>query len=304
MNAPPPGDREPLGARHLLDQQPTVRLEQGVQPGREQGVVRGSDVLAHLDRGDRVERRVGHVAVVLQPHVDELREPFVPGPLLHKGALLAGEGHRGYPHAVLPGGVDGQRPPATPDVEQSLSLAQAELAADQVELRRLRLLQRPGGRGPVRAGVGHRGVEDEPVEVVGQVVVVGDRGPVAFSTVDGAGELRLHQRRLRPRPHHAEPQRQPDRLQPLTRAQRGSLIPRADAAPDPAEPVGQVALHVDLAGDERLGQAEFVGPPQQSSQRATVAQHEHRSVGRAGLGTVPRPYPYRQLSQQSDGQTG
>jgi hypothetical protein len=55
----------------------------------------------------------------------------------------------------------------------------AELAADQIPLRGLRIVQRLARLGEIRCRVSHVIVEQQSVEVVGQVVVVGDRCPIA-----------------------------------------------------------------------------------------------------------------------------
>ena len=96
---------------------------------------------------------------------------------------------------------------------------------------------------PVTAGVGHLRVEQEGVEVVGEVVVVGDRGAVAAAGVQPTVEAGLRRRRPRPRPHRAEPQRQPGGGERLAagRAQAGE-VRALRQRPEPGEPLGDVAL--------------------------------------------------------------
>ena len=85
--------------------------------------------------------------------------------------------------AVVLDGVPHHPAPAAADVEQAHARPEVELAADQVVLGRLRLLE-AGVRGRVAgAGVGHRRPEHHLVERVGHVVVVGDRLGVARAGV-------------------------------------------------------------------------------------------------------------------------
>ena len=56
--------------------------------------------------------------------------------------LLLGDRDADAAHAVLAGRVQQQRAPAAADVQQPLALAQLELAADQVDLARLRGVER------------------------------------------------------------------------------------------------------------------------------------------------------------------
>ena len=75
-------------------------------------------------------------------------------------------------------GVQRQAAPAAADVEQPHAGREAQLAADQVELGHLGGVQPGALVGPDGARVDQRGPEDECVEVVADVVVVGDRGGV------------------------------------------------------------------------------------------------------------------------------
>ena len=68
--------------------------------------------------------------------------------------------------AVALGGVDREAAPAAADVQHALARLQVELAAHQVELRLLRLLERAGAARAERAAVGHRLVEEEAEELV------------------------------------------------------------------------------------------------------------------------------------------
>src|SRR5204862_7760607 len=91
----------------------------------------------------------------------------------------AREGHAGGAHAVVPGGPHGEAAPAAADVEQRLAGGETELPADEVELAGLGLLELAVGIAIVGAGVDHELVEEQRVEIVPDVVVVGDRRRVA-----------------------------------------------------------------------------------------------------------------------------
>ena len=116
----------------------------------------------------------GQVAVVAV--LDEAA-PFEALPLDARSrpvGLGAGEGHPVRDDPVVLGGPDGEATPAAADVEERLVGLEAELAADEVHLVFLRLLELAVGLAVVGAGVEHERVEEERVEIVGYVVVVGD----------------------------------------------------------------------------------------------------------------------------------
>jgi hypothetical protein len=78
--------------------------------------------------------------------------------------------------------------PAAADIKQPHAFAQAQLAGDQVELVRLRLFQGRILMGITGAGVRHRRPEHPLVELIGHVVVMGDRLGVAPLGVQPAGQ--------------------------------------------------------------------------------------------------------------------
>ena len=93
--------------------------------------------------------------------------------------------------------------PATADVEQFLAGLEAQLAADEVQLAGLGVLQRLGCVRVVCAGVDHLRIQEEAVEVVADIIVEGDEvlvlagglvltlaglaGGVVGGVADGAG---------------------------------------------------------------------------------------------------------------------
>ena len=154
----------------------TAVLEHGVDAGEERRVVRDADVLDHPDRGDLVVagvgRQVAHVEVLDPTALAESERRDALGGVVGLGAR---QGDAVGADAVVLGGPDGEAAPAAADVEQALVAAQAQLAADQIELVGLGLLERAVGLAIVGARVDHERIEEQRVEVVGDVVVVGDR---------------------------------------------------------------------------------------------------------------------------------
>src|SRR5689334_13262005 len=110
-------------------------------------------MLTHLDRGDRVERPVGHLAIVLQPDLDPVLQASLPDALVDERLLLARDRHADDVRPELLGCVQRERAPAAADVEVTSAGLDAELAADEVELVALRVLDGVAGLGarPVAA---------------------------------------------------------------------------------------------------------------------------------------------------------
>ena len=100
-------------------------------------------------------------------------------------------------HAVVLRGIQAHRAPAAADVEQAHAGTEAQLAAHELELVALGVLDGVARvvRAPVAARVGQVRVEDQLVELVGEVVVVGDGLAVAPEAVQPATDDRLAGRR-------------------------------------------------------------------------------------------------------------
>lgn len=261
-------------ARHLLHEDPSPRPYERVQGGGEGRVLGIPDVLAHLDAGDGVVGAAGDVPVVLAHHLHPVFQAAFAYLFPDMSGLFLGQGDGGDLCLVLLGGVQRERAPAAADVEQPGTGDEAQLAADQLQFGALGV---GGGEAgvlarPVAARVGHRVVEEQPVEGVGQVVVVTDGGTVAGLGVQPAPQPRLGGGR--------EP--------------RCVQAPLAYGGPHDAQPFGQVALDVDLAGHVGLGQAQFAGLPEHPPQGAPGPDDDGGAAGRAGLAVVPGAQPDRE----------
>ena len=138
------------------------------------GVVLGADGLEHLDRDDRVVRALD-VAVVAQLDVHEVLEAGRADALAREVVLLLRDRDRGHAAAELAGGVQREAAPARADLEHVHARAGSPAPlGDPPVLGPLGVGERLVRRLEDRARVGHRLVEEEPVEVVAQVVVGGD----------------------------------------------------------------------------------------------------------------------------------
>src|SRR5674476_438866 len=94
-----------------------------------------------------------------------------------------------HAHAVAGCGVNRQRAPAAAHVQQSHPWVQAELGAYQFALVLLCLVQsvvRAGLLRPVGAGVDHARTQDQPVELITDVVMVGNRLGIPSGAVESA----------------------------------------------------------------------------------------------------------------------
>ncbi len=186
-------ERGVTGVGDGVVEQPAPRSQESVEHAEVLTRARRTDVLEHPDRGDRVERLLTEVAVVLQPD----RHPTLQTGLGHAVAgergLLGADRDPDHLHAVLARRVDRHRAPAAADVEQpgAGTLVQAELAAHELVLGRLRRLEVRRLLDETGARVRHRRAEHDAVEVVADVVVVADRVGVTFLRVAPAAPHRM-----------------------------------------------------------------------------------------------------------------
>jgi len=170
--------------------------------------------------------------------------------------------------------------------------SEAELATDQIQLRGLRIVQRLARVGEIGRRVSHVVVEQQPVEVVGQVVMMGDDGPIAAPGVQPAGQSRLGLRGFGRQTDRPQPHRTQDRRRPGAQRYRhtGALV-RSGQPPGPPQTLGQVTIDIDVTGHVGPRQAEFSGAPEQSTQSATGTHHQHQAIGRPGLTSIPGANP-------------
>lgn len=267
-------------------------------------------MFGHADRRDGVVRTVPDVPVVLDPDLDPVSQSLFGDALAGERGLLGGEGHSGDLGAVLACCVHGHGAPAAADVEEAVALLQGELAADQVELVALGVLQAAAVL-PVGAGVDHGRAEDQFVEVIAHVVVVADGLLVAASGVEGAGaaaDLLGGRGRWRPGPGQLQQAAGggphlgvPDRVD-------GVLRVRPALPEQPGHTVQglvQVAFDVEFARHPGAGQAQFARLPEQPAQCAAVPDDEYGGTWRSGFTAVPGPDPDRYgFSQQLLGESG
>ena len=115
------------------------------------------------------------VAVVAELDVDAIRQPGGPDPLRREVVLLLRDRDRRHAAAELAGGVEREAAPARPDLEDVHARAGGRRrSAMSRYLSRWASARVWSGGLEDRARVGHRLVEEQPVEVVAQVVVGGD----------------------------------------------------------------------------------------------------------------------------------
>src|SRR6185369_6799455 len=86
-------------------------------------------------------------------------------------------------HAIPLGGMEKKRTPAAPDVEKAVARLQTELAADVINLAGLRGIERRVLGPEVGTAVDELPVEPQPVERIGDVVVIADVRPVGAMLV-------------------------------------------------------------------------------------------------------------------------
>ena len=133
------------------------------------------------------------LAVVLQAEAHPVGEAGGGGALGGDAVLLLGEGDAGDVGAADPGEVERHAAPAAADVEDAGAGADQELGGDQPLLGELGLVERHVGVLEVGAGILHVAVEEEPVEPLVEVVVVGDVGAGGLEA-DGADDRRVRRR--------------------------------------------------------------------------------------------------------------
>ncbi len=202
--------------------------------------------------------------------------------------------------------VDRHRAPATPHVEQAGTgvLGQPELAAHQLVLGGLGRRQIGVGLGEPGARVGHRRAEHEGVEVVADVVVVADRVGVATQRVPAAAEMGLLGRLRKRTSEHAQAAR---RGHDLAGRPQACSRPGVEGGAEGGDDLEEVAVDLQLAGDEAAGQAELVRAPQQPAHGVGADQPQRGAqiaAGRGDAAAVPALDVHRQVVTEQPGDTG
>ena len=180
------GGARPVHLADRVNQGHAVVVQQamdGLEIGPE---VRRADVFQHADRDDAVELLV-QVAIVGQAEVGLVGQARLLGALLGQGQLLGRQGDPGHLGAEVLGQGHGEAAPARADVQRLHARLDQQLAADEGLLRRLGLFQRHVRTLEIGAGILHVGVEEPAIELVGDVVVVGDvlaRGHAVVDLLD------------------------------------------------------------------------------------------------------------------------
>ena len=151
-------------------------------------------MLDHADAGDCVEAFAGEVAVVLRPDAHAMVQTGLAHPRASEGRLRLGEGDPDDLDAMISSRMDGKAAPAAADVEHPLACLQPELAAGQLQLRFLSRLQRLAVSGEESTAIGHRPVQEQGEELVGDVVVMLYRQGIPDFRVPGAARAQLHRR--------------------------------------------------------------------------------------------------------------
>ena len=164
------------GRAHVADgvqQHHPVVLEQIVDLGEELAVVADADVLEHADRDDAVVAVVV-LAVVAQFEAHAVRQPGPARLLGRQRVLLARQRDAGDAHVLHRRQVQRQITPAAADVEHLQAGLQVELGGDQPQLVLLGDFQAVVVVEEVGARILHALVEEQRVEVVAEIVVMGD----------------------------------------------------------------------------------------------------------------------------------
>ena len=227
-------------------------------------------MLDHPDAGDGVEPLPLQRAIVGDAKLDAIGEVLFTCTLARVRDLRLREGDPEHLRPVALCGVNREAPPAAADVKDTLPRLQAQFGAHQVELRLLRLLERPGPAREDRAAVCHRGVEEEPEQLVADVVVMTDGARVARDRVAPAPEAKLGGRASRRDHQAAGAQDRGPETEPVRDRQRRRLPPVDDAHD------GVEVIHLEHAGDVRATQPQLTRRANEMRHRARRAERKRR----------------------------
>ncbi len=148
-------------------------VKSSIHFGEELAIVMDTNVLEHPDRNDAVEA-LRDIAIVAQLKAGTIGEAELFCLLICQRALLLRE--RDAQHAYVLHAREIQRhvAPSAADIENALAGLQIELRGDEAELVLLGILKRVVVVDEVGAGVLHPFVQEETIEVIADVIVMGD----------------------------------------------------------------------------------------------------------------------------------
>jgi hypothetical protein len=194
----------------------------------------GAHGLEHLDRDDRVVGALD-VPVVAKLDAHAIRQAGRRDTCGGQPVLGGRHGDGRDPAAQLARGVQREPAPAAADLENVLAAAQAGPLRDDPVLVALGVGERLVGHLEHRARVGHRLVEEQPVELVAEVVVGLDVAPAP-----GTGVAARPVRQRLPEPEREAP--------PSIRQREGLAVERRHLEQGRQIRAGPQAVHVRLAG--------------------------------------------------------
>ena len=190
-----PAARSDVRERDGLHAQPATWPERPVARREERLEVLRADGLEHLDRDDRVVLALD-LAVVAEQDRHLVLQADGPDALRREVVLRLRDGDRGHAAAELAGSVEREAAPAGADLEHMLARREPGALRHDPVLVALGIGERLVGRFEDGARIRQRLVEEQPVEVVAEVVVRGDVATGAVDRVppqavsDGLHELR------------------------------------------------------------------------------------------------------------------
>ena len=150
-----------------------------------------ADVFEHTDADHLVELLLARqIAIVSQLQPNMFGQPCGFAALLGQIQLGLTQGDTANLYPIVFRRMTGQAAPATSHIEQPLPGFQPKFAAQVIQLLRLCSRQRVFRGVKVTAGIHHLRIQPEGIEVVGQIVVIGDRFGIHLPIVLGALQRR------------------------------------------------------------------------------------------------------------------
>ena len=247
-----------------MHQRDAVLLEQPAHRVEEILEMNDADVLEHADRNDAiVAPRL--LAIIPQVEADAVREPGGGGALGRELVLLDGKGKAGDLDIAFLGEIEREPAPAAADIEDALSGLEQQLGGEMALLVELRRLEIVVGPAEIGAGILPVLVEEELVEPLREVIVMGDVLARAMHRIV----------LLQPAQELAEPG-----IEGAQRVDRRALhVPRGEVdeiVDRPAVLDRQRAVHIGLADMEPRVEEEL------AAEGAVVQPDRHLGPGLAG----------------------